>query len=116
MPPPVVEDCGTEVRKQGATTLDDRARDCLLRAFQAGTAATFTTTRPTIEGDPIVTRVDVVEAGDVRLVVDMTKDKFSAPADRVVRTYRCTMLQRTQVNGLRPLSDTGCTDRAAFEV
>lgn len=116
MPPTVVEDCGAEVRKQGATTLDDRARDCLLRAFQAGTAATFTSTRPTIEGDPIVTRIDVVGTSDIRVIVDMTKDKFSAPADRVVRTYRCTTLTRTQVNGLRPLSVTGCTDGAAFEV
>ena len=58
----------------------------------------------------------MVGAGDVRVVVDMTEDKFSAPADRVVRTYRCTTLQRTQINGLRPLSAGGCTDGAAFEV
>ena len=116
-PRPPVEDCGTELRRQGATSLDDAGRDCLMRAYQTGTLATFTTSRPTIEGDPIVTRLEVLGRSDVRVTVDNTKDKFSAPANRVVRTYRCTTLAHgTTTGGLRPFVVSGCTDGASFEV
>lgn len=97
--------------------LDGVARDCLLRAFQAGRPARFTTTRPTIEGDPITTRVEVLGPADVRVTIDMTKDRFSAPSDRVLRTYRCTTLVGGAASGvLRPLVVSGCTDGASFEV
>lgn len=115
--PPAVEGCGIEDLPQGAAALDGVARDCLLRAFQAGRPARFTTTRPTIEGDPITTRVEVLGPADLRVTVDMTRDRFSAPSDRVVRTYRCTTLTRGVATGaLRPLIVNGCTDGASFEV
>jgi hypothetical protein len=113
--PPTFEDCGTEALPQGATALDDRGRDCILRAFAAGEPAAFTTTRPTTEGDPITTRIEVVGVAEVRVSVDATRDRFSAPVDRVVKTYVCTMLSSvTSIGGTRQLSVTGCAGGAAF--
>lgn len=110
------EDCGTEILPQGVMAINAAARDCMLRAYQAGRAAVFTSARPTTEGDPIVTHVEVRGSGYVQVVVDSTQDKFAGPSNRVVRTYRCTTLALISIAGQRPLSVTGCTDGAVFVI
>ncbi len=67
------------------------ARECLWQAYSVGGGgAVFTTTMTTIEGDPIVWHIDLVDTGRIEVTIDNTQDKFAAPADRVVTTVTCT--------------------------
>jgi hypothetical protein len=115
--PSSVQDCGVEVIPQGAKVLDDGRRSCLARAYQAGVRAVFTNVRPTSEGDPITTRIEVLGVNDLEVTVDATEDRFSSRPDRVVRTYRCSRLTHAAVaGGVRLLRIEGCTDGSAFQV
>jgi hypothetical protein len=112
--PPGLIYCGTEQLGQGSVTLDARARDCLIQAYTRGEPVMFESTRPTIEGDPITTRIVVLGAGSVRLGIDVTRDRFSAPADRRVHTYACTTL--TQQSGGQGIEISGCGTDGPFLV
>jgi hypothetical protein len=114
----VLTDCGIERLAQGAPALDGAARDCLWQAYQRQDGAVFTSIAPTIEGDPIAMHVAVLGAGDVRLEVDSTRDRFSAPADRRVHTYRCTTLSIRPGSGDLPgrFEVSGCGAVGPFVV
>ncbi|MEX2229102.1 MAG: hypothetical protein WEB13_05615 [Dehalococcoidia bacterium] len=109
-PPPspsAVIQCGTEEQVHGTGRNLD-ARRCLLDAYERGSAATFTSQRSTIEGDPIVWTVNVLAPGRIEATIDNTADKFSAPSDRVVRTYRCGALILSDVEPPLTIELSGC--------
>lgn len=107
--PAPVRDCGTEVLRQDARPVDEAARDCVRQAFTAGTRAVFAVTRPTVEGDPVTTRVEVLGAGRLRVSVDRRADRFSVASDGRVQTFDCTSLGTfTTEDGTRLLEVSGC--------
>ena len=100
-------DCGVEEQVHGEGR-DLDARRCLADAYATGSAATFTSTMSTIEGDPIVWTVSVLASGEVEATLDSTADRFSAPADRVVHTFTCDALTLSDVDLPSTLELTGC--------
>ena len=66
--------CGVE--ELGADlAYDERARTCLMEAFEAGRSAELITNQISDEGDPITGYVRVHENGVVELFVDATLDR-----------------------------------------
>lgn len=111
----LVADCGTEHRGHG----QDRnlaSRDCLLQAYAAGSRAKWASKTWTTEGDPLETRVSISGTGLIEVEVDYRADKFSAPADRIVRTYHCDGLAVERVTLLPILRITGCADMPGGEM
>jgi hypothetical protein len=102
--------CGEEQQGHG-TGYDRAARECLWQAYQAGGGAVFTTTRPTIEGDPIVWHINVVSSDIIEVTIDNTADQFAAADDRKVATVTCTAMAITD-DGRNDLAFelTGCGD------
>jgi len=97
--------CGEEQQGHGSG-YDPAARECLWQAYTAGEGAVFTTTRPTIEGDPIVWHIDVIATDRIDVTADNTADRFAALEARGVTTVTCTSMA---------ITDDGSND-FAFEV
>jgi hypothetical protein len=72
-PEPALKPCGSEIIQRGGG-YDAAARECIWQSYKARELAQFTTTRFTIEGDPISYRIEVTPPGVV-VVVD-SKDRF----------------------------------------
>lgn len=73
--------CGEEVQRRQADPLNQRARRCLLAAYEAGQPAEFVSVRLTIEGDPFLTlyRVWTPDASvPVLVYLDATRDTFGS--------------------------------------
>lgn len=99
--------CGEEFRGQGDEP-DAGARACLLSAFQDHRSAEFVSSRPTVEGDPIVTYYRVWPSPDVPVEVftDSSRDRFRSAA----WTYdRCDELVSGAGNEVFDL--TGCQEQ-----
>ncbi|MGE0135767.1 MAG: hypothetical protein AB7L91_08190 [Dehalococcoidia bacterium] len=86
--------CGEEVDSPGSE-LNLAARECLLAAAPTGERVEFTTTRFTVEGQPVYWRVRVLAWGDIEVTIDNRADEFSGPARRRILTHRCTSLARS---------------------
>jgi hypothetical protein len=69
--------CGEEMAGYNQS-LDAEARACFWAAYEQHRPASFTTIKPTIEGDPISWTYRVLEGGAVEITVDSTKDKFGS--------------------------------------
>lgn len=72
-PPPEPRSCGVEVSRHGEG-YDAAARACIWQAHKEREFARFTTTRYTIEGDPITYTITVTQSG-IDVVVD-SKDRL----------------------------------------
>lgn len=96
------QDCGSFVLKQGER-LPESAVRCLTGAAAAGEPARLRQTRPSVEGDPIVTTYLVEGRERIRVVIDSRADP-SGTGD--VHRQSCTRL--TQVDS-RLVTD-GCTE------
>jgi len=104
--------CGEEVdAPDAALNLD--GRDCLLAAAAVGTRVEFTTTRYTVEGQPVYWRIRVLAWGDVEVTVDNRADEFSGAARRRVQVHRCTTLTRSATAEHR-VEVSGCQDGGAL--
>lgn len=84
-------DCGDEVRSLPRDR-DLASRDCLRAAHEAGVAARWSTTMPTIEGDPIKFVITTSGTGAIEVQVDNTADRFAAPEDRTFKSFTCATL------------------------
>jgi hypothetical protein len=103
--------CGEEHRGQGGTGLDRAARECLWQAYQAGGGAVFTSTRPTVEGDPIVWHIELVSSDRIEVSIDSSADAFAAPASRRVFRYECKAMALTaDARNNLAFEVTGCRD------
>lgn len=80
--------CGNEVSRHGSG-YDAKARECIWQAYSAHEPAEFSTTRYTIEGDPISYRIQITPEGVV-VTVD-SKDRFGQQG---VFTHTCQALER----------------------
>lgn len=88
-PPKVtLKPCGTETIVHGSG-YDAAARECIWQAYVAREPAEFTTTHTTIEGDPIVYKVQITPKGFV-VTVD-SKDRYGAQG---VSTHTCEAFER----------------------
>jgi len=68
--------CGQETRTQTGR-LNLEARRCFWDAYLAGRPAEFTSTRPTVEGDPITSIYRILAAGSIEVFVDQRRDRYS---------------------------------------
>ncbi|MGE0228262.1 MAG: hypothetical protein AB7I38_08130 [Dehalococcoidia bacterium] len=110
--PAAVRACGDEVDSpDSGLNLD--ARECLLAAAPTGERVEFTTTRFTIEGQPVYWRVRVLAWGDIEVTIDNRADEFSGPARRRILTHRCTSLARSSTAEHR-IEVLGCTDGSSL--
>jgi hypothetical protein len=80
--------CGTEVSRHGQG-YNTEGRNCIWQAYLDREPAVFTTTLHTIEGDPIVYKVQVTPRG-VNVTVD-SKDRFGQQG---VFTHTCRAFER----------------------
>ncbi len=87
-PPLELKRCGAEVSRHGEG-YDANARECIWQAYTARDPAEFSTTRHTIEGDPIRYTVQITPRG-VEVTVD-SKDRFGQQG---VFTHTCRALER----------------------
>jgi hypothetical protein len=85
-PTPGEIECGVFELKQ-RQELPEAAMRCIIDAAAQGRQARLQETRPTIEGDPIVTWYRVGPTGAVEVTRDTTKDKFG---NRGIVTESCT--------------------------
>lgn len=92
-PAPPLKQCGTEVVKRGEG-YNAAARECIWQAYKDREPAEFTTTRYTIEGDPITYHVEVTLTGVV-VVVD-SKDRYAL---RGVFRHACRNFERIMQEG-----------------
>ncbi|AUX26795.1 hypothetical protein SOCEGT47_073650 [Sorangium cellulosum] len=92
-PAPPLKQCGTEVVKRGEG-YDARARECIWQAYKDREPAEFTTTRYTIEGDPITYHLEVTLTGVV--VVVNSKDRYALQG---VFRHACRNLERIMQEG-----------------
>lgn len=83
-----VPSCGNTLT--GPPRYEVRPADCLLRAYRQGTAAQGVITSYTIDGDPIVYRIDVFAADFVK--VQVARRDRSAVLESVA--YLCEGLER----------------------
>jgi hypothetical protein len=83
----------------------------------AGQPAEFTSTRPTVEGDPIVYVVRVLGPGAFEVVADNTADAFAAARSRAVTSVRCSSLARA-LDGTNDLAIevSGCVDGSSTRI
>jgi hypothetical protein len=79
----VLPSCGQETRMQtpedpsAVRGRNDEGRRCLWNAYLAKRAAEFTSTRSTVEGDPIPTIYRVLAGGTIEAFVDRRRDRYS---------------------------------------
>ncbi|RIW41809.1 hypothetical protein D3H59_24730 [Micromonospora endophytica] len=95
-------DCGVFDLRQGER-LPESAVRCLVEAAAAGEPARLRQTRPSVEGDPIVTVYTVDDRGLVQLVIDSRADSNGSGE---IRRQDCARLR--QVDG--KLVVDGCTE------
>jgi hypothetical protein len=103
--------CGSEKRAQGAVALGtaDRCRN----ATPAAAATQLAVAAPTIEGDTVVTAALMYPSAASYVALDRSADRFSAPGDRRIWTYRCGQLPAfTRPPGSGQIA-TGCTGDGA---
>ena len=81
-----VTDCGVQVLSQGQG-LSETAMRCIIDAAAGGRQARLQESRPTIEGDPIITSYLVRADGVVEVTRDTTKDRFGNAG---IYTETCT--------------------------
>ena len=87
-------DCGTVRATDGSSSYDQALLDCVWAAYTRGDAARLNLTMVTQEGDPMPTTLLAVPGGRSEMTRDLTADRFSNPANRVVSAYSCTTLTR----------------------
>lgn len=88
-PPKVtLKPCGVETIVHGSG-YDGAARECIWQAYVAREPAEFTTTHTTIEGDPIVYRIQITLKGFI-VTVD-SKDRYGTQG---VFTHTCGAFER----------------------
>jgi hypothetical protein len=80
--------CGAEVQRHGAG-YDAAARECIWQAYLAREPAELTTTRHTMEGDPVTSTIQITPKGVV-VVID-SKDRYGQQG---VFTHTCRALER----------------------
>ncbi|WP_437547474.1 hypothetical protein WME95_46825 [Sorangium sp. So ce327] len=90
---PPLKQCGTEVVKRG-DGYNGAARECIWQAYRNHDPSEFTTTRYTIEGDPVTYRLEVTLTGVV--VVVNSKDRYAL---RGVFRHECRNLERIMQEG-----------------
>ncbi len=90
---PPLKQCGTEVVKHG-NGYNGAARECIWQAYRNREPSEFTTTRYTIEGDPVTYRLEVTLTGVV-VVVD-SKDRYALQG---VFRHACRNLERIMQEG-----------------
>jgi hypothetical protein len=98
-------DCGTFELGQGEQ-LPESAVRCLTGAAAAGEPAQLQQTKPSVEGDPIITTYIVGAQGRIRVVIDARAD-----ANGTGDVHRQSCARLTQVDG-RLVAD-GCTESTA---
>jgi hypothetical protein len=86
---PPLPPCGTETFTTQAGPTNAAGRACLWAAYVSGNPAEFSSTRPTVEGDPITMIYRVLGTGIVQVFVDSTHDRFAA---QVWTRLDCTTL------------------------
>ncbi|XXT18620.1 hypothetical protein WME94_51175 [Sorangium sp. So ce429] len=97
---PPLKQCGTEVVRHGEG-YNGAARECIWQAYRNREPSEFTTTRYTIEGDPVTYRLEVTVTGVV--VVMDSKDRYAL---RGVFRHSCRNLER--------IAQEGTEDRFGF--
>lgn len=90
---PPLKPCGAEVITRGEG-YNAGARECIWQAYRTREPAQFTTTRYTIEGDPITYRIEVT-LRDIVVVVD-SKDRYGLKG---VFRHTCRNFERIMVDG-----------------
>lgn len=90
---PLLKPCGVEVNQRN-TGYDAAARECIWQAYMGRERAEFTTTRYTIEGDPITYRIEITPTGVV-VVVD-SKDRYG---QKGVFRHTCRNFERIMQEG-----------------
>jgi hypothetical protein len=68
-------------------------------AYQAGQPAEFTSTRPSVEGDPVTTIYRVLGPGRVEVFVDATHDRFGSGR---WEKYACKGLRKVEGSDVDP--------------
>jgi hypothetical protein len=109
-------DCGTVRATNGYPPYDQAVLDCVWSAYTRGDAARLSLINVTQEGDPVPTTLLAVPGGRSEVTRDLTADRFTNPADRVVSTYSCTTLTRRPwaTDPARYVFDlSNCTGRSA---
>jgi hypothetical protein len=96
---PPLHDCGVETATGPNGPWNVEARECFWGPYLQGTPAQFTSTRPTVEGDPITTVFRVYGPGNVEVVEDTTRDRFGA---QVVTLYSCSGLTPLPQSSVQP--------------
>ncbi|WP_437287093.1 hypothetical protein [Sorangium sp. So ce406] len=97
---PPLKQCGTEVVRRG-DGYNGAARECIWQAYRNREPSEFTTTRYTIEGDPVTYHLEVTATGVV-VVVD-SKDRYAMQG---VFRHACRNLER--------ITQEGTEDRFGF--
>ena len=90
-PPPI--DCGSSAQGPG-DDYDAVGRGCVWGAYSSGKAVRWSVLSYTIEGDPIPATLLFDPVIGIDVTRDVTADKFSAPADRRMWTWRCGKMTR----------------------
>jgi hypothetical protein len=90
---PALKPCGVEVNKRN-TGYDAAARECIWQSYKSREPAEFTTTRYTIEGDPITYRIEIAPLGVV-VVVD-SRDRYG---HKGVFRHTCRNFERIMQDG-----------------
>ena len=90
--PASVTDCGSF--DAGHNTYDPTGLECFWRAYTAGTSARWAVRQLTIEGDPIPSTITFDPTKGIVVTRDVTRDRFSSPADRRVWTWHCATVTR----------------------
>ncbi|WP_437733049.1 hypothetical protein [Sorangium sp. So ce1335] len=90
---PPLKQCGTEVVRRG-DGYNGAARECIWQAYRDREPSEFTTTRYTIEGDPVTYHLEVTATGVV-VVVD-SKDRYAMQG---VFRHSCRNLERIMQEG-----------------
>lgn len=109
---PDLADCGVEelMKVEGVEAGHDlEGRDCLLTAFDAGVDAQFTSTRLTVNGDPVVTHYRTHD-GVLDLFVDGTADPLGEPRWYAFTCDRVDLFG--DPGGARLFTPVGCVDYA----
>jgi hypothetical protein len=94
-------------------------RQCLLDAFEAGTAASFVSRLTSIEGDPIIRTYLVTGAGAVLIAHDARQDAFGSGKIEYLRCPRLAPVadwNRTQVFPVQVQADMVFVEDGCVEI
>ena len=84
-------DCG-RARVDASGRYDQALLDCVWSAYVGGSAARLEFIMTTQEGDPIPTTLYAVPGSRSEVTRDLTADRFTSPANRIVTRYACVTL------------------------